>query len=103
MQLNPCILAVHRFYTHVGTKVKSAEASELGFKPGEVPGGRLYDDACDSGITLNVMGTDVYTHWYEGEAQHFQGEVTAWVFHPTTETLRRWPHLQGWQVHILND
>lgn len=100
MLLNPCELNGKKFHWNQNFKTGMADASELGFKPGEVPGGQLYDDACDVGITLcNVHKT----HWsYHGDI-HRGDELQGWIFVPCPEDVRKWPHLQGWKVHILND
>ena len=104
MLLNPFLLTTNPFTANVEKKLLYAEASDCGIKPGVVPGGRLYDDACDEGITLLNPRTFVKTHWYrtQEDLQH-NGEFGGWRFKPCTEALRRQPQLEGWEVHILND
>lgn len=103
MLLNPCPFQVKQFSFHKGHKSIVAEASELGFKPGQVPYSRLYDDSADVGITLRNPDTGATTHWFCGEELKMDGEIVAWIFWPTAETLWKHLNLAGWQVHILND
>lgn len=77
-----------------------ADASDLGFRPGEVPSVQLYDDAADVGIALFNPASGNTTHWYENQSS---SNERYWHFLPTTETLRRFPRLATWCVRIYND
>lgn len=102
MKLFPCPLNVSSFNSDKKHKVFVAEASDLGFRAGQVPGGALYDDAADFGITLiNVRGEKAT--FYESNELKDNGDVVVWEYKPTAETLRAFPKLEGWEVHILND
>lgn len=104
MLLNPCQLSTRDFTVATGKPMMFAEASSLGFRAGQVPGGQLYDDACDEGITLISHRSGDKTHWYRTqEGLVVAGELQGWIYKPTTETLRKQPQLKDWEVHILND
>lgn len=104
MLLNPCQLSAQSFTVAVGKTLMFAEASTLGFKAGEVPGGQLYDDACDLGITVINHRSGAKTHWYKAQEDLVvHDEVQGWIYRPTAETVRKMPQLAGWEVHILND
>ena len=103
MQLNPCPLQAQWFTSDRGRKLMFADASDLGFKAGQVPGGALYDDAADFGITLRNTDKGTVAHWYESDMLFHNGEQIGWRYKPTNETLRKHPNLKGWEVHILND
>lgn len=103
MLLNPCPLSTRDFTVSVGKPLMFSEASDLGFKAGEVPGAQLYDDACDVGITLTSHHTGEKTHWFQSKDLVVAGELQGWTYKPAPETLRKFPKLKGWEVHILND
>lgn len=105
MLLNPCPLSTRRLVVNLEKHLMFAEASELGFRPGVIPGGRLYDDACDAGITLTSHLTNAVTHWFHAESEDVvsDGETHVWRFKPAFETIAKHPHLAGWELHILND
>jgi hypothetical protein len=98
-----------QFGVSLNNRSMSAEASSLGIRVGQQPYGRMYDDACDVGITLYNPASGVDTVWYlEGEEyENNNGEeypdLTHWVFKPCTDTLRWNPQLKGWKVVIFND
>lgn len=103
MLLNPCPLDAHRFTTKWGAKVIFADASDLGFRAGQVPGGRLYDDACDEGITVINHRNGMHTHWFRSDDIVIGDEVQGWTYKISPETVAKVPHMKGWEVHILND
>jgi hypothetical protein len=106
MQLNPHVRHTAQFTCSKERKSFSAEASDLGFRAGQEPFGRLYDDACDVGITLDNLETGNRTHWYLPQDQpevDGEGDIKCWVFKPTSETLRAHPKLAGWTVTVFND
>lgn len=99
--LNPCVMDGKKFHWSHMSKVGSAEASDLGYRAGQVPMGQLYDDACDLGITLSNVHT---THWYFVDAMYSGDDhVEGWIYAPCPETIQKHPHLNGWKLHILND
>jgi hypothetical protein len=64
-----------------------AEASTLGFRAGKIPGGRIYDDACDFGFVVEGRVKDViftYSHYHND----------AWKYVSTCGKFA---------LHILND
>jgi hypothetical protein len=103
MLLNPCPLQTTQFSISPEHKNFVAEASDLGFKPGQSPYGLLYDDACDAGLTLTNPLTGASTHWMLSQEDTDEGDIVAWIYKPLPETLRKFPKLQHWEVHILND
>ena len=104
MLLNPCPLDVRKFTVVAEVKQMTAEAGELGFKAGEVPAAQLYDDAADVGITLCTGYPSRRTHWYQiDNLVDGGGDVVAWRYRPTAETVRLHPRCTGWEVLIYND
>ena len=104
MLLTPCPLDVQKFTVLGELKQMSAEASTLGFKAGQVPAGQLYDDAADVGITLCTGYPSRRSHWYQTDSLvDGGGDVVAWRYRPTVETVRRHPRTAGWEVLIYND
>jgi hypothetical protein len=64
----------------------------------------LYDDACDVGIALYNPRTHALTRWhFVREERDGEGELQVTIFHPTPESLRNYPQLSGWSIHVLND
>lgn len=104
MLLDPCLLSTRKFTVNAALRQMTAEASELGFAPGSVPAAPLYTDAADVGITLTSVRTAQRTHWYQSAEQvDGGGDVVAWVYKPTVETVRRHPRCKDWEVRIFND
>jgi hypothetical protein len=104
MLLNPFPLDASKFTVKWAAQQMFADASDLGIRPGIVPAGQLYDDACDEGITLSNPRSRVMTHWYRStDMLERGGDIGGWTFKPCPETLRTHPHLSGWEVHINND
>lgn len=90
-----------KHFTHVAhNKMFIAEHSELRishYKP-------LYDDAADVGIAVCNEDTRGLTHWFLSRQEHDdEGELKVDILEPAVETLRRFPQLQGYTMHILND
>lgn len=79
-----------------------ADASDLGLAPGVRPVDRLYNDACDEGLTLTDL-TGQNTTWYLYEETKEEGGVYAWKLKPTSETLRMFPKLEHHEIVIFND
>jgi hypothetical protein len=63
-----------KFTVHFGNEL-SAEASELGYCPGEVPGKRIWQDSCDLGLKIKSDKT---------------GKVFTFLFH------KYMPNMAGW-------
>ena len=78
------------------TKRGIAEASSLFGK--EVP--RLFN--AYNGDT-NKVASFVRDHEIREENPHEIGDILAWVFRPTQDTLDRHPSLKGWMATIVND
>lgn len=101
MQLQLHALVVNSRWT-VNTQLKAfaADASDLGFRAGACPSQPLYDDAADVGVALYNPCSGNTTHWYEIIGS---SGVDFWEYHPTVETVRRFPSLGGWVLKIYND
>lgn len=75
----------------------TTEASEVGFNGCY----RLYDDAVDEGIA--IRGKEGVSTFYLADTQKYEGDIVAWIFKPTSETVRKFPRLKRWEVCIIND
>lgn len=69
-------------FSYFGNEI-SAEASTLGLKPCEVPGGRLFPDACDFGFTIESDQTGQSYIFLLDEERSNQD---AWEYVPYDET-----------------
>ena len=104
MQLHPSPYPIKLFSHHLGEKTLIVEASDLGWRAGEVKFSRLYDDACDDGIVVYNPRTNSTTYWHTAEElRDPAGDITAWVLRPTHESSRKHPGVQNYTMHILND
>lgn len=85
-------------------KVFVGEASTLRLGNGNDPH-QLYQDACDIGLTLISHKTHKEVTFYMDPSSPVveNGEVTMWVFYPTTETERAEPALVGSVIKVYND
>lgn len=67
-----------------------ADASSLGLAPGALPFGRLYDDSADVGCALRNPTTDFVGRFFlVEEVLSDAGDVVAWEFAATSETINR--------------
>jgi len=81
-------------------KVGIAEDSSLG----HVRPMRLYSDSADIGIAIRSAKTGEVGRWYYfGVKNDQEGELVYWIYRPTIETARQFPHLANTLLHILND
>jgi hypothetical protein len=55
------------------------DASTLGYKPGQVPGQRVWGHAADWGMVLTFDGRELLVT-LEREAKDIEGEVTGWHY-----------------------
>jgi hypothetical protein len=85
MILTPTRVASDRFtYTREGGY--TAEVSDLGI----AAFGRVYDDACDTGLTLVSQRTGREVVFVvEREDRDAEGDVTLWKLEPADRRLRR--------------
>lgn len=100
MQLEIWPVSSAQFTHNADTKMLVVEASEVG------PIHQLYDDACDIGIAIRSDRTGAITYWYlcESETQHdADGDIVAQYLYPTVETVRKFPHLEGYKITMFND
>jgi hypothetical protein len=79
------------------------EASDIQFNPARDMH-QIYVDACDVGIALESHKTGaVATFYFDRADVDGENDISAWVFLPTTETVRKLPHLAETSVIIFND
>lgn len=78
------------------------DASTLGLRPGHQfqP---LYDDACDVGLALYNDKTQATVVWFWSEDVFVDGDLAFYRLKPTYESVRKYPGLEGYELHILND
>jgi hypothetical protein len=83
------------------TKSFSAELSDLrGYQIFQ----RLYDDACDVGFNIENRKTgNVITVVFSSTETNEDGEVICHTFVPTSDSIRRFPDLEEYQIFIFND
>lgn len=75
-----------------------AFASDLGdFRPE-----RIYPDACDVGFKMESERTGVVATYYLAEVERKDGDVAAWHFNPTSESIRKIAGIKGTKVTIFN-
>ena len=77
-----------------------AELSDL--RPYRVLG-PLYDDACDQGFQLVSQWSGNVVPMTLSEQKDHEGDISVWIFKPTSEAIRKVPVCAGIEVHILND
>lgn len=83
-------------------KMLAGDMSDLRMQPGfTYP--RLYDDAMDVGIAFHNDATGFTTVWYWVEDVIRDGDLLESRFKPTNETVRKLPHLEGYQLILFND
>lgn len=90
-----------KFFTYtLENKTLTADASDL---TGQNFSSRLYDDACDVGFIMvsAITQNEVMFHFVhkldDGE------EMYGWEFHPTIESVKKYPNVEGVKVLIFND
>ena len=68
---------------------------------------QIYPDACDVGFEMESSRSgEKAVFVYAEEIMHGpanEPEVAGWLFYPTTETLKKMPHLKDWSVTVFND
>lgn len=81
-------LSTDRFSYDYKSRAFTAEASEIGWRPGQLPVVQLYDDAADVGIWLRSSRTGVNQPFYlEQTEKDREGGVVAWHFSPCDDKL----------------
>jgi hypothetical protein len=71
-----------------------------------IPYEPLYDDACDVGFAVRSTKTGQVTRWYfahHNRTNDVDNELVETVFEPCTETVRKFPQLEGYRLFIGND
>jgi hypothetical protein len=81
----------------------SQELSSLPSRSSENVFHRLYNDACDLGLTLISAKTNTEADYYVDTVDMYHGEIQGWNLLPTSDTLRRLPRLKHTRVLIIND
>lgn len=88
-------------FTYIpNTKTFVAESSDLENRHLE----RIYDDACDVGLSIKSVKTGVVITYYM-ESVHFNAEreLTYWTYKPISEDVRKHPEVADTHVAIFND
>lgn len=92
---------VKKFMHDSKSKTFVAEASDLNGTAGEH---RIYDDACDVGITLvNLETLGRATFYFHEEVHDGDGDLIFTEYLPISEHVRKNPRLEGYTVRIYND
>jgi hypothetical protein len=92
-----------RFYYSPTEKEFSAESSDFCRRNKDLFH-RLYQDACDEGITIISTKTGVEVDYYISECiEDNEGDLLSWILIPTLESLRKTPLASGTSVVIFND
>jgi hypothetical protein len=98
MTLHSQIVGSEKFDFKGGVFV--AEISDLG----HFNFARLYDDACDAGLTLRSAKTGKLADFYVAKVNDDgDGELIGWTLKPTNEAISRNPGLKGVEMEIFND
>ena len=101
MELRVSSVDVKHFTVSNKSRTFVAEASDLkGYNLQQ----RIFDDACDVGFGLWNVATGAVTRWaHYDDTRDAEGDLQVSYYTPTPETLRKFPQLEGWKIHILND
>jgi len=74
------MLPLSKFCVHPNN-VLTADASDLGFKAGQIPGEQLYDDACDFGLKIKSDKTGKVFMFFLNDDPEISAEY--WNYLPT--------------------
>lgn len=102
MQLPLQAVYVSKFTCNRTRKMFVAEHSDLRGVSLRQP---LYDDAADAGFAIYNPATQQLSRWaFAREIRdERENELQVTVYVPCSESVRKHPMLQGWEVHVLND
>ena len=92
-----------RFHADPRERVLSADASDLRIQPGASPFERLWADACDVGLRVAARDGRGFATFYLADQDTDGEDVVRWRLAPTLDTLRCYPALKGWALHVYND
>jgi len=92
-------LSIDRFYHNAESKHLVAEISDLGPRAFQ----RLYDDACDEGLSVYNARTGSTTIWAIETTCCVEYEITEWILRPIDASCRKHPSVQNYVMHIAND
>lgn len=84
-------------YDH-DTNAFTAWASDLGPHMFD----RIYDDACDIGLSIVSHKTGAVSTFYVDKEERNDGDIMAWHLKPTEGTVRRHPLLKDTTVIVFN-
>lgn len=100
MRLNTAPISSDRFSYDTKTKLFVTEASDIQgqhLNP-------LYDDVADVGLVMVSSKTGKLVRYYLAhEVRDGDGDIEAWDYHPTSESVREVPECQGTSVTVFND
>lgn len=92
-------MPIERFSHHAQSKHLVAEISDLGVNPIQ----RLYDDACDEGLSVYNKRTGSTTVWAVERTVRKEDEIVEWILRPLDISCGLYPGVQDYVMHILND
>jgi len=93
----------NKFFWSPASGLFSQDVSSLTRGPTENVFHRLYEDACDQGITLISDKTGQEAVYFVDSVDEEYGEIQGWNLLPTPETVRKLPRLKNTRVLIGND
>lgn len=93
------------FSYNASTQMFTAEASELDHVAQDGNWmDRIYNDAADAGFTMVSDRTGERVVFVHTEVtRNDDGDIESWDFKPTSESLRKFPHLKDCVLVVFND
>lgn len=79
------------------------ELSSLDIRPNQRLFHRIYQDACDEGITLISSRTGHEVDYYIDKIDTDEGDIWGWHLLPTPESIRKVPQAKGTSILLIND
>ena len=64
---------------------------------------RLYDDACDIGLTVRTARGNLVSFYLAETKRDAEGETQAYTMHAIPEDVRRFPEAARMMITVLND
>ena len=92
-------VSIKHFTHNAESKHLVAEISDLGCNAFQ----RLFDDACDEGLSVYNARTGSTTIWAIESTHCVEREITEWILRPLAESCREHPGVQNYVMHIAND
>lgn len=75
------VFKTEQFYWNADAKTLSCDASDLGFRAGELPMERIFNDAADAGVAVRNPTTGrICIYSFVRQLKNSENEVTEWQF-----------------------